>query len=385
MKIRSIPVILAVLFLFSCGPKLIIDEDLNSLSKSLQNDPNSAVAHFNVGVKHYSMEEFDKAIKYFNSSIERDPHFALAYFGLYCAGVVRDKQIHIEILKEEPDPAFKSTIDSLNYYFNSALTYDPFLDWKLFTLLLPKKETAANMYTQEVLDELYKILHDGFREFLLGNYKNAVTELDYSLAKLPDFDQAKYVRGLAKAHLADYNGAITDFKSLTDEKEKNNKEKILPIYQKSSELYFLIGSAYLKLNDLENAKNSFEKVLEEDLSFFMAHVQLSNIYQQLGNYKEALNEIDAALFLEPDDPVLLYNKGVFWAKLGKTDNAIQAYKGSIEKNEFSYKAFYNLGYVYEKMNNKSEAKKYYSNFIKKAPLSSQKLIEQTKSKIMNWE
>jgi len=378
-------IILFILLCVSCGPKIIINESYEELENVLKKDPNNPVAHYNLGLKCFSESEYENAIKYFNSAIERNHHFALAYYGIYCANLLIDTDLRKELLKEIPDEDYQIKIDSLDMLFSNALMYDPYFEWKAGTLLLPKKESAADFYSQRVLNIYYSIIYDGFRHYLLGNYKSSERALTFSLSIVKDFHQARFFRALARGQLKDYEGAISDLDSLIISKEELNKEKILPVYQETAELNYLIGCSYMKLNKYKEAKEHFEKALEEDLSLFMAHYQLSNIYQKLKNYQEAYSEINSALLLQPEDPILLFNKGVFLSNIGKTELAIEAYKAALIKNKFSYKAAYNLGILYEKIDNNDEAKKYYSHFINTAINKEFNLIEETKTKLQDWK
>ncbi len=384
MKVRYFFLLMIMFIVYACGPKVMVKETFEELNKAAEIDPNNPTAHYNLGVKYYSEEQYDKALVAFKEATVRDSHFSEAYFGIYCSEILRDKKLRKQMLKDEPDKDYKAKVDYLKGAFQKAFMYNPFFEWKLGTLLLTRRETASNVYLQEFYDLYYKIFYDGFEEFFLGNYEEADKKLTYSLSVKEDFEQARYVRALARVQKKEYEQAAYDLDSLIIANEKLNKDKILPVYQETAEYYFLIGSIYMLVENYDEAKENFEKALLEDMSLYMAHFQLSNIYLKKNNFKEALSEIESALLINPDDPLLLFNKGVFSVKLGKINQAIEAYKTDIENNKYSFKSCFNLALIYESLGNKGEAKKYYELFFKRARNSEHALIEKTRSKIAQW-
>ncbi len=57
-----------------------------------------------------------------------------------------------------------------------------------------------------------------------------------------------------------------------------------------------------------------------------AHYKRARELYQLGRYREAIAQLDAALKLDPSGAELLYNLGLIHEKLGDADEAIDAYK-----------------------------------------------------------
>lgn len=380
---KSIQALLLILLLSaSCaGPRIKVKEDINVLKSNLEKDPNNAVSHYNLGLAHLSQDNYDDALSCFYNCIERDPMFGLAHFAIYCTEYKKDKQLYRESLKDDPAEQYLTKIDSVQNHFQKAFFYDPFFDWSLMTILMESKEHSADLYTQELLDLIYEIYYDGFEAFFLGKYETAIEKLNFQIKMLPQFHLARFFRGLAYSQIKDYDASINDFTVLIDSLESYNKNKILPIYLETSELYYLVGNAYKLKGDLTNAQTAFQKILLQDMSYYMAHVQLAWIYEQKKDLRRAIRELDAALYVDPDNPVLHYNKAVYLSATGNIPGSIKEYTRATELNKYAYKAYFNLGLLYEYQKEYQDALKSFSKFMEYVPQNEASSIEKAEIKI----
>lgn len=387
---KKILILLLLVGLFqACGPSLTVTASLEELNQAVQEDPNNPVPHFNLGLKYYSDKNFDEAIKNFDLALERDPNFALPYFGKYCAELVKDENFrHQYVLsydeEAEIEEEYKEKIDDVRNYYSKAFTINPLFDFSMATLLLQKKTHSSNSAEFELINELYKLLLDGIRSYMVGHYEEAAKELDYSISRIPEYERAYFWRSLARAQIGEYDGAIADLDTLIGWTHKTNEENLVTIYYDVADLYFLRGTINIRKNNLKDAEADMKTCLVEDLGFYPAHTQLSYIYQQQKKYQLALAEIEASIFVEKDDPQLYYNKGVFLAMFGKNAEAIEAYEKTVELNKYNFKALYNLAFLNEKIGDTENAKKYYQMFTELAPNSQEKMIAEVKLKLSNW-
>lgn len=387
MKTKIFIVFVLLVLLQSCGTALLVNADYPELNEAVKNDPNNPVSFFNLGLKYYSDKNFEEAIKNFDLAIERDYNFSLAYFGKYCSLVLSDPELKNEMYKEDDEikDGYLEKVKFLKHNYALAFMFDPLFDYRMATLLLEKRRGGRNIYTSELYDLFYKLFADGFRSYMLGNYKEAEEELTYSISKIPGYEDSYFVRALARAQINDFDGCISDLDTLINWNRQANTEDLSQIYYKSSDFYYIRGTVNLRQNKIKEAKSDFESCLMEDMGYYVAHSQLSNIYQKQKQYNEALRELDAAIFISPEDPQLHYNKGVFLAMVGQNEKAIESYKEVVKLNKYHFKAEYNLAYLCEKIGKNNDAKTYYQMFTENAPISQQKMIDDIKQKLASWE
>ena len=128
---------------------------------------------------------------------------------------------------------------------------------------------------------------------------------------------------LAEAQIANklYNNALISL---------NNAQKINP---KMSEIYFAKGNIYLKLSELNKAKNAFQKGIKILPKNFKAIFQLGNIYLMEKNYEEAIKQFDNAIKIKKDFWQAINNKGLSYFELNKTSLAITSFQKAIALEE----------------------------------------------------
>lgn len=79
-----------------------------------------------------------------------------------------------------------------------------------------------------------------------------------------------------------------------------------------------------------------------------------------GKYKEALDEFEKAIELEPQNTISWLNKGNTLDDMGKQEAAIEAYNKAIELDPYFAVAWYNKGIVFKSMKRKMEADEAFS-------------------------
>jgi tetratricopeptide (TPR) repeat protein len=372
--LKYIFTLIILIFIVTCptGPYIKINESIEELQEALRADTNNAVAYYNLGLGYTANRNYEEALNYFHKTIEREPHFSDAYFAIYCVEFARDKKLYAKAFEEEElEPEIQKKIDKIRSYFEYAILYDPFFDWKLSTLLLERRPITDNPFTQMLIDRIY----EGLVQFRLGNYEKAVKEFDYLIEKNPEFRHAYLFRGIAQAQIQNYKEAIENFQFLIDKLEEYNKEKVLPVYLNPAELYYLIAFAYLRDGNLDEAEKTFKKVITENMGFYMAHYQISNICKMRGDYAGALKEINAAIIGNPNNAIFHFSKGVCLNTMRRDWEAIQEYKKAISLNPNYPKSYYTLAVVSESIGNKENAVKNYRSFIDKAPKSLIEFVE----------
>lgn len=379
-RFKYIFVLLTLILLAGCAadPRIRISKTMEELEVALQEDPNDAIAYYNMGVGYTAGQKYENALEYFHKTLEMEPHFSDAYFALYCVEFARDKKLYRKaFVDEELEPETEKKINEVRRYLNYAIVYDPFFDWKLSAILLERRPYSDNPFTQMLIDRVY----EGLVQFRIGNYEKAVGIFDYLIEKNPEFRQVYLFRGIAQAQLQKYEEAIKDFRFLIDKLEEYNREKVIPIYLNPAELYYLIAFAYLKQENLDKAEETFKRVIMENMGFYMAHYQLSNIYKKRENYAGALKELDAAIIAKPDDPIFHFSKGVCLNTMDRDWEAMQEYMKAISINPNYPKSYYTLAVVLESIENNEGAVENYQKFIDKAPKRFNSFIEKAQMRI----
>ncbi len=166
--------------------------------------------------------------------------------------------------------------------------------------------------------------------------------------------------------------------------------------------YFSMGYYYLYNNELEMAKNQFELCLyHEEQPAPVIYTILAEIYDMLGQRREAEEYTDIALERNPENETALKYKALFlidrqeyeealsyllklkeidpndvqfqfyiaeiYSELGDEDNLIEVYKNILTLTPDNIDVRLNLGYLFTKNGKLEEAKKEYESVLKYEP------------------
>ena len=137
-----------------------------------------------------------------------------------------------------------------------------------------------------------------------GNFGEAREHLDQAIAFSPDYAQAFYNRGILNTKTGDLNQAITDFTAAI---------RLNPHY---TDAFFARGTAYMKSNQWSLAENDFSNVLTGHPDHFGALQNRAIVRGNIGDFQGALQDLNAAVRIDPTVPSTFYLRGIALFELG---------------------------------------------------------------------
>lgn len=147
---------------------------------------------------------------------------------------------------------------------------------------------------------------------------------------------------LRKAQALSGMGLINEALDILTQLEKSNYS--------SAELLLTKASLFSQLRDSKNAIKYFKLAINlcepEDRDEIYLDIALE--YQNLAQYKEAIDILRNALKVNPQNEGALYEIAYCYDQLGDYKQAIKCYTSFIDENPYSYTAWYNLGNAYSK-------------------------------------
>jgi tetratricopeptide (TPR) repeat protein len=183
----------------------------------------------------------------------------------------------------------------------------------------------------------------GTAYYILGNYRQAIEDLNRAIEIKPDFADAYYNRGLAYNDLHNYKQAIEDYSRAIE---------IKPAYTGA---YNDRGVAYNELGNYRQAIEDLNRAIEIKPDFAEAYYNRGNAYNGLGNYRQAIEDFSRAITIKPGYADAYNNKGAAYIGLGNYRQAIEDFSRAIEiKPDFSG-AYNNRGIAYVKFGNNNLA------------------------------
>ncbi|MBL7924652.1 MAG: tetratricopeptide repeat protein [Bacteroidia bacterium] len=202
---------------------------------------------------------------------------------------------------------------------------------------------TKNEFRDDILKRLEIVasqsLNNGVDNYKEGRYAEALksfqasADLNKKYFKRVD-TLALYNAGLAADKAGDATTALNNFKLLTEANYGGSR------------LYSLMANMYLDQKDTANALLVINQGRQKYPEDGVLITQGLNIYLSSGKDKEAYAQNEEALKTDPNNAVLYYIKGNLADKLNKKEEAVAAYKKSIELKPDYFDAVYNLGAMF---------------------------------------
>ncbi|MEA5510252.1 tetratricopeptide repeat protein [Crocosphaera sp. UHCC 0190] len=150
--------------------------------------------------------------------------------------------------------------------------------------------------------------------------------------------------------------------SETQQNQENDQEN-----PESLEFWLKQAEQQLKLEDLEGAIASWEKVLEIDPNSIQAWHNRASALGELGQFEEAIASFERVIALNPQEFQSLNGKGLVLYNMGQFEEAIVCFERVIEGQPSYCQAWYNRASALEQLGRVEEAIASYSKTLEIQP------------------
>lgn len=135
-------------------------------------------------------------------------------------------------------------------------------------------------------------LDEGIVDIQNGKYRNAIENIDQSIALKNDWEISYFYRAVANQALGNYDEAMIDY------------TKSIQINPKMTDAYY--NKAYITLSrkdidtpDIQKAISDLEIAIEQDPKFIDALYAMAAAQKKIGDYHKALEYLEQLLQIEP--------------------------------------------------------------------------------------
>jgi tetratricopeptide (TPR) repeat protein len=143
----------------------------------------------------------------------------------------------------------------------------------------------------------------------------------------------------------------------------NYYNKVLEIDPKHLSANINLGTIFQELGENQKAKECYEKAIEINPNYADAHNNLGTIFQELGKNQKAKECYEQAIAINPNYADAHNNLGTIFQELGKNQKAKECYEKAIELNPNYVNAHHNLGIIFKKLAENQKAKECYEKAI----------------------
>jgi tetratricopeptide (TPR) repeat protein len=192
--------------------------------------------------------------------------------------------------------------------------------------------------------------------YYIADFNRALADLNIFIVQNPAYLQARLLRAYVYRELNNQEPQLEDLNAvlatgsynvdllkwragllleMSRAKEALDDLRILHQFHNDEEVELNLGLAWYYLGDLNQALAHFNEALFINGGYLPAYRYAALLLLQREEYQRALEYINLALLLAPDDLNLIFNKGLALAETGHTDAACsylnKAFYGGIEE------------------------------------------------------
>ena len=291
--------------------------------KAIVINPLQAEYHNNLGVYECNLFNFSQGVKHYRRATQLNPKYFQAYknltWQLYKRGEYEESQM-VALL-------------ALGKFEHSGNFYDVL---GRSSLKMGNRQQAIDYFISSIQEcPDYPECYCGLADIYDNESKKALSIMNQCLANNPYYGFGYYKRAKLHSKKGNYQQAEADFLTAID------------LGDITVNTYVSLGFVYSEgLKQPQKAIDAYQKAIEIDPRYEMAHRNMAISYWDLGEPDKALQKLDDALQLVPDSYNALLNKGIYLQNLKRYDEAIKAFHNLLQYYPNNQKGQINLAYNY---------------------------------------
>jgi tetratricopeptide (TPR) repeat protein len=339
-------------------------------------DTNDAHAYYDYAIDQLSRDP-DKAADALYWSTRLEPMWAEAFYARRIALLLTDRRRLVRYWSGDRQIVQSDDIRRIDSLFYRALTLNPFVSQRL---------------DHELVDAVINEIAQSYERRGYGSAADIRYAIDQQLTRAPAADRASYAYGegryadalmlYAKAvrddkkngplrvdrarvfmQMNNPDSALAELTLAVDDMRKRDKKDLIYVYQSKALTEHSIAIVQQRLGHIDATREALGRALQEDLSYYPAHLQLAFLAIDAKDTTTALTEMDLAVQLRGDDAAARYLYGFTLASAGKLADAEAQLKKTVELNSVYAAPHFVLGQVLEALNRPADAAKEYTTFL----------------------
>jgi tetratricopeptide (TPR) repeat protein len=214
-----------------------------------------------------------------------------------------------------------------------------------------------------------------------GCYTQAADAYGKTLAKKPDALGARMNLVRMLYFIGHHGNAMAHIDTAITQLRARDNKRTYRLYSSKEQLETMRGEIYESLEDYNNAKKAYGKALEENLSYWPAHVRLARLASLQQEHDEALQEYDQAVQLAEKEPTVHFDYGIALLRARKPVDAEREFRRALELEPYFALARFNLGVALDNQGKKDEAIETYRTYIASAPRRQGRMINHANERL----
>jgi len=163
-----------------------------------------------------------------------------------------------------------------------------------------------------------------------------------------------------------YDSALVELQAAVKEMRDRDTTRMRSWYRSKELFEHATGMIHEMRGNVDSAKAAYGRALQEHLSYYPAHMRLGTLALLSGDTATAVSELDLAVQVAPDEPLVRITYGALLAQIGKPDDAETHLRRAAELEPYFAMPQYLLGRLAELKRNREAAIAAYQVYLAKA-------------------
>lgn len=209
--------------------------------------------------------------------------------------------------------------------------------------------TAVGLFDKAT--ELWNIKKYNVKKYKETDITKEIEYFSQAIQLDPSYALAYNNRGIAYAHLKQYQQAIADFSQAI-------------LLEPSAAAYNNRGLVYSELKQYQQAFSDYNEAIRHEPSYMVAYENQGNAYQNLKQHHQAINVYNHAIRLDPSYASAYSNRGNSYMQLKQYQNAFADFNQAIRLDPSNAAFYNNRGYAYAQLKQYQQAISDYNQAMK---------------------
>lgn len=210
----------------------------------------------------------------------------------------------------------------------------------LFALLVFLPNTASIAQSQADFEKAKGLFQEGNVANSRGDFNGAIEKYTEAIAVYPFIPEVYYNRAVVNRSLRNFEASVKDLEALLDLKPNLP----LPLW---ADFYHVWGLVLQEKGDYELALDRLDKAIQLSPDDATMYNGRGNTYFFLKRHDEAMRDYNRSIEMKPQSTAF-YNRARLFNELGQPDKAKEDYSRSIELEPTFAEAYSNRGLLYQK-------------------------------------
>jgi tetratricopeptide (TPR) repeat protein len=196
-----------------------------------------------------------------------------------------------------------------------------------------------------------------------GNFPAALKHYEAAYGLARDKSGIRLERARIYGMTGQVDSAVSELRmALTDLRQQDQKDLVV-FYDSKALAEYSIAVLLEGEGNTDGAREAYGQALQEDLSYYPAHMRLGLLALCKGDTTTALSELALSAQLAADEPYIRYTNGYVLGVAKRHAEAITELKKAVELEPYFALPYLRLGQIYEMMGKGPEAAASYQSYL----------------------